>query len=155
KKHEIAFPVLRDEENKVADLFGAKRTPEAFLLDEKRVVRYQGRIDDQFGIDIQRPQPTRRDLAEAISEVLAGKAVMTPSTDAPACLIGRAAKANEGGDITFTKHIVPILQNKCQECHRAGQIGPMPLQDYDDVTAWAGMIREVVKDGRMPPWHAD
>src|SRR5262249_29189044 len=36
-----------------------------------------------------------------------------------------------------------------------GQIGPMPLLTYDDVSAWAGTIKEVIEDGRMPPWHAD
>jgi hypothetical protein len=47
------------------------------------------------------------------------------------------------------------LQQRCQECHRPGQIGPMPLLSYDDAAAWAQMIKEVVADKRMPPWHAD
>lgn len=155
KKHRIPFPVLRDTRNRVADLFGARRTPEAVVLDAKRTIRYQGRIDDQYGIDYQRPKPTRRDLAEALDEVLAGKAVSVTATPVAGCLIGRASKTREEGDITFTKHIVPILQNKCQECHRPGQIGPMPLRKYDEVTGWAEMIREVVGEKRMPPWHAD
>jgi peroxiredoxin len=155
KKHEIPFPVLRDEGNRVADLFGARRTPHAFVLDAKRAIRYQGRIDDQYGIDYQRPKPTRRDLAEALEEVLADKAVSVASTPVAGCIIGRAAKTRDDGEITFTKHIVPILQNKCQECHRPGAIGPMALQKYDDVAGWAEMIREVVSERRMPPWHAD
>src|SRR5262249_19815305 len=125
KKREIGFPVLRDADGKVADLFGARRTPEAFVLDAKRIVRYHGRIDDQYGIDIQRPRPTRRDLAEAIGELLAGKAVTVASTPVAGCIIGRAAKSRPDGEITFTKHIVPILQNKCQECHPPGP--PRPI----------------------------
>src|SRR6185503_2520824 len=39
--------------------------------------------------------------------------------------------------------------------HRPGQIGPMPLLTYDDASSWSMMIREVVEEGRMPPWHAD
>jgi peroxiredoxin len=155
KKHEIPFPVLRDEGNKVADLFEARRTPEAFVLDDKRTIRYQGRIDDQYGIDYQRPAPTRRDLAEAVTDVLAGQAVRVATTPVAGCLIGRAPKTRADGDITFSKHVVPILQSKCQECHRAGQIGPMALKTYDDVTSWADMIREVVSEKRMPPWYAD
>jgi peroxiredoxin len=155
KKHKIAFPLLRDESNKTADNFGARRTPEAFVLDDKRVIRYQGRIDDQYGIDIQRPAPTRRDLAEAVNEVLAGKKVSVAATPVAGCLIGRVKKNRPEGDITYTKHIASILQNNCQECHRPGQIGPMALQSYDDVTGWADMIREVVSDRRMPPWYAD
>ncbi len=155
RKYHLPFPVLRDESNMVADLFGARRTPEAFVLDEKRAIRYQGRIDDQYGIDFQRPKPTRRDLAEALTEVLARKKVTVAATPVEGCIIGRAAKTSAEGDVTFTKHIVPILQNKCQECHRPGQIGPMALQSYDDVTGWSEMIREVVRAKRMPPWHAD
>jgi peroxiredoxin len=155
KKQKIPFPVLRDESNKTADMFGARRTPEAFVLDARRVIRYQGRIDDQYGIDIQRPAPTRRDLAEALNEMLAGKKVSVAATPVAGCIIGRVKKNRPEGDVTFTKHIVSILQNNCQECHRPGQIGPMPLETYDEVTGWADMIREVVSDKRMPPWYAD
>ena len=50
RQHAIPFPVVKDAGNKVADQFGARRTPEAFLVDSSGVIRYQGRIDDQFGI---------------------------------------------------------------------------------------------------------
>ena len=50
QKNHLPFPVLRDAANVVADQFGAKRTPEAFILDRMADVRYQGRIDDQFGV---------------------------------------------------------------------------------------------------------
>src|SRR5262249_27859942 len=53
------------------------------------------------------------------------------------------------------KHVSRILQKSCQECHRPGQIGPMPLLTYDDASSWAAMIKEVIVDKRMPPWHAD
>src|ERR1700722_12577324 len=42
KKHDLPFPVLKDADNKVADLFGAKRPPEVFLLDGAGKVLYQG-----------------------------------------------------------------------------------------------------------------
>ena len=41
KKHDMPFPVLKDAGNVVADQFGAKRTPEAFVLDAERKIRYQ------------------------------------------------------------------------------------------------------------------
>src|SRR4051794_23995021 len=40
------FPLLRDEGAKVADLYGADRTPEAFLIDAGGVVRYHGGVAD-------------------------------------------------------------------------------------------------------------
>ena len=155
KKHAIPFPVLRDENNVVADKFAAKRTPEAIVLDQGGAVRYQGRIDDQYAIEIQRPKATRRDLAEAINEVLAGKQVSQPSTPVAGCLIGRVTKARNTGSVTYARDISRIMQNHCQECHRPGQIGPMPLITYEDVRGWGEMIREVVTEQRMPPWHAD
>jgi peroxiredoxin len=155
KKYGLPFPVLKDEGNAVADKFGARRTPEAFVLDGERVIRYQGRIDDQFGIGYQRPRPTRRDLAEALDEVLSGKAVSKATTTVAGCIIGRDIAAKSDGKVTFTKHVAPILQNHCQECHRPGMIGPMALLTYENARDWSGMIREVVQERRMPPWHAD
>jgi peroxiredoxin len=154
KEYKIPFPVLRDEASAVAGRFGARRTPEAFILDAERKVRYQGRIDDQFGIGFQRPQPTRHDLAVALDELLAGKPVSQPSTPVTGCLIGRPPQPKAAAKITYAKHIAPIVQQRCQECHRPGQIGPMPLLSYDDVSNWSEMIREVVQERRMPPWHA-
>ncbi len=155
KKNELPFPVLKDAANRVADAFGARRTPEAFVLDGDRVIRYQGRIDDQYGIGYSRSKPTRRDLVEALDAVLAGKAVAQATTPVAGCLIARVRESKPTGDITFAKHVSRILQNNCQECHRPGQIGPMPLISYDDAVSWADTIREVLDDGRMPPWYAD
>jgi peroxiredoxin len=155
RKYEVPFPVLKDADNVVADRFGARRTPEVFLLDATRTVRYRGRIDDQFGIGYKRAQPTRRDLAEAIDELLAGKAVSRPTTPVAGCVIARAAHPRSEGKVTFARDVAPIMQKNCQECHRPGQIGPMPLVTYDDARDWSETIREVLTDGRMPPWYAD
>src|SRR5262249_48889757 len=57
KQFAVNFPILKDERNVVADLFGAQRTPEVFVLDAKRTIRYHGRIDDQFGIGYKRAKP--------------------------------------------------------------------------------------------------
>ena len=48
QERDIPFPVLKDFDQQVADDFGARRTPEAFMLDANRVIRYHGRIDDQY-----------------------------------------------------------------------------------------------------------
>src|SRR5262249_42776776 len=100
-------------------------------------------------------EPGRRDLAQALEEVLSGKAVSVPRTEAPGCLISRALEPSREGTVTYTKHVSRILQKNCQECHRPEQVGPMPLLTYDDAVAWSGMIQEVVTERRMPPWHAD
>jgi peroxiredoxin len=155
KKQDIPYPALRDETQQVADQFGARRTPEVFVLDATRTVRYQGRIDDQFGIDIRRTKATRNDLAEALREILNGKDVSVASTPVVGCLIGRGSKKADTGTVTYNGHVAAVLQKNCQDCHRPGQIGPMPLLTYEDASAWGEMIAEVVKDRRMPPWYAD
>jgi peroxiredoxin len=155
RENALPFPVLKDAGNRIADQFGAQRTPEAFVLDSKGVIRYHGRIDDQFGVGYKRSTPTRRDLALALDEVLAGKEVSQPETSAMGCYIGRIAKTKEKGEITYAREVSRIIQQNCQECHRPGQIGPMTLASYDDVVAWSDTIREVVQEGRMPPWFAD
>jgi peroxiredoxin len=155
KANGIPFPVLKDSANVVADDFGARRTPEAFILSPAGKVLYQGRIDDQIGIGYKRKQPTRHDLVAALDEVLAGKPVSVAKTDVAGCLIARALKPGEKGSITWTKQVSRIFQARCQECHRPGQVGPMPLMSYEDALSWSAMIREVVEEKRMPPWHAD
>jgi hypothetical protein len=55
----------------------------------------------------------------------------------------------------FYKDILPILQTHCQECHRAGEIAPMPFLTYAETRPWAKAIREQVIARKMPPWFAD
>jgi len=155
KANQISFPILKDVGNEVADRFGATRVMEVFLLDPKRFVRYRGRIDDQFTVSVHRLKAGRRDLAIAIEELLDGKDVGTPETEASGCLISRVRTQSAKGSITYAKHIAPILQQHCQVCHRPGQIGPFALTNYKEAAGWAAMIDEVVGQGRMPPWHAD
>jgi peroxiredoxin/mono/diheme cytochrome c family protein len=155
RTHNIPFPVWKDSGHKLADLLGAKRTPEVFLLDQQRRVVYQGRIDDRFGVGYQRAAPTRRDLAEALRETLAGKPVSVARTEAPGCLIGREKPTKIEGTVTYTRHIARILQDHCLECHRPGQIGPFSLTTYEKAKAWSDTLVEIVQAGRMPPWHAD
>jgi len=155
----ISFPVLKDPGNVVADMFGAKRTPEAFVLDQHRTVRYWGRIDDQYGIQggmgFQRPAVTRRDLAEALDDLLADRPVRRAVIQAAGCLIGRVPRIKPHGEITWANQISRIFQDRCQSCHRPGEIAPFPLMSFDEVQGWEPMIREVVEQERMPPWGAD
>ncbi len=61
---------------------------------------------------------------------------------------------------TFNKDVLPILQSKCQNCHRptglnmGGMVAPMPLMSYQDVRPWVKSILKQVSSKQMPPWHA-
>ncbi len=153
--NQLEFPLLKDAGNVLADAVGATRTPEVFLLDQKRVVRYHGRVDDQYGVSGQRSKPMRRDLAEAIDELLAGKPVSQPTSDFSGCLISRVSKIEPHGEITYSKQVASIFNRRCVECHREHELAPFPLTSYDEVVGWAATIREVVSENRMPPWFAD
>lgn len=159
KQHEFKIPLLKDPGNKVADQFGAKRTPEAFLLDGNQVVRYHGRIDDQYVLgrtsSYAKYAVSRHDLKEAIQELVAGKEISVPLTEIAGCIIGRTPKKSTDGDVTYTKQISRLLQNRCVECHRPGEVAPFSLTNYDEVAGWGETIREVVNQNRMPPWFAD
>src|SRR4051812_25141660 len=68
------------------------------------------------------------------------------------CLLPAAAFA---GEVTFYKDVLPVLQSRCQECHRPGEAAPMSLLTYKDARPWAKAIREAVLTKKMPPWFAD
>ena len=65
------------------------------------------------------------------------------------------AQETLGNQVTFTKHVAPILQRSCQACHRPGSIAPMSLLTYEDTRPWARAIKEHVANRIMPPWYID
>jgi thiol-disulfide isomerase/thioredoxin len=154
RQYEISFPILKDNESRLADLVGAVRTPEAILLDAQGVIRYHGRIDDRMGIGYAKGAASQEDLKNAIEDVSAKREVKLSSTEAPGCHIGRSRSTAPTGEITYSKQVSRILQDRCERCHRAGEIGPFALNDYQDAVDWSETIAEVVDNGRMPPWFA-
>ena len=154
----IAFPTVKDADQSVLELFQATRTPEVFVLDSSSRVRYRGRIDDQYEPGVVRSEPTRHDLRETLVALLASHPVPHAETAAVGCLItkiGRKPEVERTAKVTFTRDVAPILNRRCVECHRAGEIGPFALTDYGEVIGWGQMMLEVIDQGRMPPWHAD
>jgi acetyl esterase/lipase/peroxiredoxin len=152
---DVPFPVLKDFGQKLADAVGVTRVPAVAILDGEFVLRYRGRIDDQYGANSRRDKATRDDLAQAINEVLAGKKVSVAETEADGCLLDRgAAKAAKAG-VTYAKDVAGIMQRRCQVCHRPDQAAPFSLLTYDDAAKHGRMIKEVTAQRRMPPWGAD
>jgi peroxiredoxin len=82
--HQLNFPYLRDITQDVARSFGAERTPEAFLIDQKGVLRYGGLIDNYAqasdGVTVQY-------FRDAIANLLANKAISTSFTHAIGCSV--------------------------------------------------------------------
>lgn len=86
----FAYPVhaLRDPKHDLVKLAKVVVTPEAALYDRGRALVYHGRIDDRYvNIGLERPAPTRHDLADALTSTLAGRQVADPVTPAVGCYI--------------------------------------------------------------------
>jgi len=66
-----------------------------------------------------------------------------------------AASSALAADPTFYKNVLPIVQNHCQECHRAGEAAPMAFTSYKDTRPFAKAIEKAVLSKKMPPWPAD
>lgn len=65
-----------------------------------------------------------------------------------------------GGEVTFTRDILPILQRSCQTCHRPNSLAPMSLLSYEEVRPWARSIMtrtslDPTEQGVMPPYFVD
>lgn len=85
------FPVLKDENNVLADKLGATVTPEVYFFNEKNVLVYHGAIDnDRSGKNI-----TEAHLKIAFDEKLAGKGVTKAKANAFGCTIKRAEKKTD------------------------------------------------------------
>ena len=85
----VNLPILLDPENKIADYFQARRTPEVFLIDGKKTLRYRGGIDDS------RKNPEEHYLQNVLNLVLDDKPIPEKQrkTRAIGCTIKRVRKA--------------------------------------------------------------
>jgi len=185
KHYELDFPVLKDRDNVVADAALAERTPEVLVLDGMARIRYRGAIDDQYSYGARKPEPKNQYLRDALDAILENRKIETKGTEVVGCRIERVepkvARKSEAenvrvrpaapeimaaheeidpevgdiGQVTYASAAAAIVQNKCQSCHRPGQVAPFPLTNYDEVRKHSAMIEEVVDNRRMPPWHAD
>jgi len=77
------MPYLHDASQDVARAYGAKTTPDLFVLDAERRLRYRGAPDADHG-----DESLRADwLRDALDAVLAGRAPERPQTEPVGCSI--------------------------------------------------------------------
>ena len=88
KEHGFTFPVLKDKGNVIADKFGAKVTPEIYVVNAQGDLVYHGQIDNSQNENKIKARP----LAAALDEVLAGQPVKQPAVAAFGCSIKREDK---------------------------------------------------------------
>ena len=84
KEKHFNFSYLRDDDQRVARLYGAQRTPEVFVFDRYSILRYHGAIDDNYD------DPSavkRRYLRNALDALLGGTKASIPETQPVGCTI--------------------------------------------------------------------
>ena len=83
------------------------------------------------------------------------KSVIDWRVPAACAVLAFPALAQAQVEATWAEDVMPIFQAKCQECHRPDSIAPMSLLTYEQVSAFAPLIRYRVENRVMPPWHVN
>jgi peroxiredoxin len=151
-RYGIDMPILKDETQLVAGSLDIYRTGEALLIDTRtwRIV-YRGPVDDRIYYEVAKAGARQHFLRDAIVALRDGRAVDVAAPSGIGCQVSLGKKT----DVSYAKQVAPILTEKCVSCHQAGGIGPWAMDGYDRVKGWSAMMREVLMNRRMPPWHAD
>jgi len=93
RDYRYSIAALRDPRHQLVAMAKATITPEAAVFDSHRRLVYHGRIDDRYvNLGLERPAPTRHDLQEALTAVVAGKPVPQATTPAVGCFIADFAQ---------------------------------------------------------------
>jgi hypothetical protein len=151
----LAVPYIHDKDKALTGALQARTTTEVFLLDPKRTLLYRGALDDQFGVNYSLDAPRHRYLLDAVRAFLANEVPEITATAAPGCELdlGNAPKV-AATPVTYHRDVARILQQNCVTCHREGGIAPFALDDFQEVSDRASVIKRVVVEGTMPPWFA-
>ncbi len=149
KRVGFPVPVLKDGQNRVADLYKVDIQPTAILLDGDLKLRYRGLIDDHKTEELAK----HHYLREALEALLAGKAPETSETKALGCAIQKVGAGSVlSSGVSYTKHVARILNENCVTCHRQGQVAPFSLETYEKAKAWSYEISNTAQQRSMPPW---
>jgi hypothetical protein len=70
-------------------------------------------------------------------------------------LVLPVAAAAQTRAVTFHEDVEPVLQKRCQTCHRPGEAAPFSMLTYQDARPWASSMKKAVVSRMMPPWHAE
>ena len=139
------MPVLKDDNQLVGEALHFQRTAEVIVIDPKTwQIVYRGPVDDRVTYERQKTRASNHWADDALASFLTGKPVEVSQRPAPGCLINllSAGREFEFKNISYSKEVAPIIDEKCVTCHQAGGIGPMELTSYQKVKGFAPMIRE-------------
>jgi peroxiredoxin len=84
KERNYPFPYLRDETQKVAREYNAACTPDIYVFDKERALRYNGRIDDNWK---EPDKVTRHELREVLDSIIEGREIPFEQKPSMGCSI--------------------------------------------------------------------
>jgi peroxiredoxin len=150
----IRCRVFFDPGKVAAAHFRATTTPQVFVIDRNRVLRYSGLVDDLYASRlVRRPKADADYLADALASVVAGKDVAIKETTPIGCPLELTARpVIKHGSVEFYRDIEPLLQKHCQQCHHPGDVAPFSLMTFDHAVQWATDMKSYTADRQMPPW---
>jgi hypothetical protein len=126
----VEFPILFDSSGLLAQVLKPSHIPEAFVLDRDGKLAYRGAIDNSWeAIGRRRLKAEKEFLADTIKLASNGKLVVVAETKPVGCLFEMPPKGGEKAKVTYTRDIAPIIQTRCLNCHRDGQVAPFALAD--------------------------
>ena len=153
REFKAEFPILFDSSGLLLQALQPTHVPEAMVLDRTGQLVYRGAIDNAWeALGRRRPKAEKEFLADAIDAALKNKVPVLAVTKPVGCLIESFQPGDKAAKVTYTRDIAPIVQARCLNCHREGQVAPFPLADYEQTAKRAGQIVRVTQDRIMPPW---
>lgn len=153
REFKTKFPVLFDGSGLLSEALQPTHVPEAFVVDQEQRLVYRGAIDNAYvSIGRRRASVEEHYLREAIKATAKGDEVAISRTESVGCHFPKRPSDAKSNQVTYTRDIAPLIQTRCQNCHRPGQVAPFALTNYKEAVSHAEMLVEVTQRRIMPPW---
>lgn len=152
-EYQTRFPILFDGSRLLREILQPTHVPEAFVVSPDGEVLYRGAIDNAYvALGRRRANVDQRYLHDALRSATSGRKLLLSRTQPVGCLIPKTALEAEEATVSFARDIAPLLQQRCETCHRPGQVAPFALTNYAEAKSHAEMMVEVTQQRLMPPW---
>ncbi len=153
-ENKIKTKYLIDDDFSITNSLNANVCPEAFIINSKSKVIYQGLIDNWVSeLGRTRQYTNQNYLEDAIESILLNKRPNISKTKAIGCFIEKELMNNKNSK--NTPIAVNLIYKKCANCHYKNGPAPFSLTSYKDIIKRKKMISHVINSDYMPPWPAD
>ena len=139
-----------DKNQTVSAALTAQTTGDVFILTPKRQIIYKGPVNNFYHLSPSSVKQKNHYVQEILDFMALGKSPMVQKEKpSPECPIARPTIKTQ----VFYEDIMPIIKTKCAVCHNPTGSGPMSLLNYNDIAGRKTMLKYVLNNDLMPPWH--